>query len=260
MSLENRNVERNRQTLMHCQTEHQRMSHSVQVILILCLSTLHQSASAENENYNHTEFVSENETLELFEAVTTCEPSPPFLVTEPPASIIGHEGSLITVTIVFCDIVCDVDNVSISDMGFEDVNNMTCGVLEDTSCERDTSFDDISANFTDSSNTTVTWTLSGVTLFPGTWQEQKILYFHFIIVFHHPRYGGLESLPLTPDSPGCLVSRLLLLPDSEMGSWLLLSVTSDRGSLERRVQMEIRPPIMSPFLVCIDSIFHFDVT
>ena len=159
MSLENRNVERNRQTLMHCQTEHQRMSHSVQVILILCLSTLHQSASAENENYNHTEFVSENETLELFEAVTTCEPSPPFLVTEPPASIMGHEGSLITVTIVFCDIICDVDNVSISDMGFEDVNNMTCGVLEDTSCERDTSFDDISANFTDSSNTILKWTL-----------------------------------------------------------------------------------------------------
>ena len=50
---------------MH-QTEHQRMSHSVQVILILCLSTLHQRASGENENltfvttdnYNHTEFVS----------------------------------------------------------------------------------------------------------------------------------------------------------------------------------------------------------
>ena len=69
----------------------------------------------------------------------------------------------------------------------------------------------------------------------------------------HPRYGGLESLPLTPaESPGCLVSRLLLLPDSEMESWLLLSVTSDRGSLERRVQLEIRPPIMSPFLVCIE--------
>ena len=258
MSLESRNVERNRQTLMHCQTEHQRMSHRVQVILILCLSIPHHSVSAENENqtfvtsdnYNHSVFVSENE------AVTTCEPSPPFLVTEPPASIMGHEGSLITVMIVFCDI-CDVENVSISDMSFEDVNNMTCGMLEDTFCEGDTSFDDISANFTDSSNTTVTWTLSGVTLFPGTWQEQKILYFHFIIVFHHP---GLESLPLTPDSPGCLVSRLLLLPDSEMGSWLMLSVTSDRGSLERRVHLEIRPPIMSPFLVCIDSIFHFDLT
>ena len=166
MSLENRNVERNRQTLMHCQTEHQRMSHSVQVILILCLSTLHQSASAENENYNHTEFVSENETLELFEAVTTCKPSPPFLVTEPPASITGHEGSLITVTIVFCDIICDVENVFISDI---DANNMTCGLLEDTSCEEDIIFEDISANSTDISNTTVTWTLSGVTLFPGTW-------------------------------------------------------------------------------------------
>ena len=251
---------------MHCQTEHQRMSHRVQVILILCLSTLHHSASGENENqtfvtsdnYSHSVFMSENETLELFEAVTTCEPSPPFLVTEPPASIMGHEGSLITVTIVFCDIVCDVENVS---MGFEDVNNMTCGVLEDTSCERDTNFDDISANFTDSSNTILKWTLSGVTLFPGTWQEQKILYFHFIIVFHHPRYGGLESLPLAPaEWPGCLVSRILFLPDSKMGSWLLLSVTSDRGSLERRVQLEIRPPIMSPFLVCIGSIFHFDLT
>ena len=70
----------------------------------------------------------------------------------------------------------------------------------------------------------------------------------------------MEPLPLPLDSPGCLVSRLLLLPDSEMGSWLMLSVTSDRGSLERRVHLEIRPPIMSPFLVCIDSIFHFDLT
>ena len=154
------------------------MSHSVQVILILCLSTLHQRASGENENltfvttdnYNHTEFVSNNETLELFEAVTTCEPSLPFLVTEPPASIMGHEGSLITVTIVFCDIVCDVENVSISDKGFEYANNLTCGVLEDTLCEEDiTNIDDISANFTDINNTTVKWTLSGVTLFPGTW-------------------------------------------------------------------------------------------
>ena len=171
MSLESRNVERNRQTLMHCQTEHQRMSNRVQVIFILCLSTPHHSASAKNENqtfvtsnkYNHTEFVSNNETLKLFEAVTTCEPSPPFLV---------REGSLITVTIVFCDIVCDVENVSISDMGFDDANNMTCGVLEDTSCEEDTNYDDIidiSANFTHISNTTVKWTMSGVTLFPGTW-------------------------------------------------------------------------------------------
>ena len=158
---------------MH-QTEHQRMSHSVQVILILCLSTLHQSAiSGENENltfvisdnYNHTEFLSINETLDLFEAVTTCEPSLPFLVTEPPASIMGHEGSLITVTIVFCDIVCNVENVSISDMGFEDANNMTCEVLTDTFCEGD----DISSNFTHISNTTVKWTQAGVTLFPGTW-------------------------------------------------------------------------------------------
>ena len=145
------------------------MSHRVQVILILCLSTPHNTGTVSgdyknltldsSDNYNHSVFMSENETLELFEAVTTCEPSPPFLVTEPPASIMGHEGSLITVTIVFCDIICDVDNVSISDMGFEDVNNMTCGVLEDTSCERDTSFDDISANFTDSSNTILKWTL-----------------------------------------------------------------------------------------------------
>ena len=66
----------------------------------------------------------------------------------------------------------------------------------------------------------------------------------------------MESLPLAPvessESPSCLVSRLLLLPDSEMGSWLRLSVTNDMGSLERRVQLEIRPPIMSPFLVCIE--------
>ena len=150
------------------------MSHRVQVILILCLSTLHHSASGENENqtfvtsdnYSHSVFMSENETLELFEAVTTCKPSPPFLVTEPPASITGHEGSLITVTIVFSDIICDVENVFISDI---DANNMTCGLLEDTSCEEDIIFEDISANSTDISNTTVTWTLSGVTLFPGTW-------------------------------------------------------------------------------------------
>ena len=165
------------------------MSYSVQVILILCLSTPHKSASvsAENENrtfvtsYNHSVLVSDNETMDLFEAVTTCESSPPFLVTEPPASITGHEGSLITVTIVFCDIVCDVENVSIIDMGWDDFNNMTCEVLEESSCEEDTtSFDDIRANFTDidnsdnftdtiTSNTTVQWTLSGVTLFPGTW-------------------------------------------------------------------------------------------
>ena len=159
---------------MHCQTEHQRMSPRVQVIFILCLSTPHHSASAENENltfvtsdnYNHTVFVSDNETLELFEALTTCEPSPPFLVTEPAASIMGHEGSLITVTIVFSDIISDVENVFISDI---DANNMTCGLLEDTSCEEDIIFEDISANSTDISNTTVTWTLSGVTLFPGTW-------------------------------------------------------------------------------------------
>ena len=167
------------------------MSYSVQVILILCLQTPHKSAtvSAENENRtfvtsynnNHSVLVSDNETMDLFEAVTTCEPSPPFLVTEPPASITGHEGSLITVTIVFCDIACDVENVSISDMGLDDFNNMTCEVLEESSCEEDTtSFDDIRANFTDignsdnftdtiTSNTTVQWTLSGVTLFPGTW-------------------------------------------------------------------------------------------
>ena len=176
MSLENRNVERNRQTLMHCQTEHQRMSHRVQVILILCLSTPHNTGTVSgdyknltldsSDNYNHSVFMSENETLELFEAVTTCKPSPPFLVTEPPASITGHEGSLITVTIVFSDIICDVENVFISDI---DANNMTCGLLEDTSCEEDIIFEDISANSTDISNTTVTWTLSGVTLFPGTW-------------------------------------------------------------------------------------------
>ena len=165
------------------------MSYSVQVILILCLSTPHKSASvsAENENrtfvtsYNHSVLVSDNETMDLFEVVTTCEPSPPFLVTEPPASITGHEGSLITVTIVFCDIACDVENVSISDMVLDDFNNMTCEVLEESSCEEDPiSFDDIRANFTDignsdnftdtiTSNTTVQWTLSGVTLFPGTW-------------------------------------------------------------------------------------------
>ena len=165
------------------------MSYSVQVILILCLSTPHKSASVsvENENrtfvtsYNHSVLVSDNETMDLFEAVTTCEPSPPFLVTEPPASITGHEGSLITVTIVFCDTACDVENVSISDMGLDDFDNMTCEVLEESSCEEVTTrFDDIRANFTDignsdsftdtiTSNTTVQWTLSGVTLFPGTW-------------------------------------------------------------------------------------------
>ena len=159
------------------------MSHQVQVILILCLSTPHQTVSVENKNLtfdifdNHSQSM-DNETLEhandLFDVVTNCQPSAPYLVTEPPASIMGHEGSLVTVTIVFCDIICDVDNGSKSDMGYED-GNTTCfrpydGVLdEDTSCEEDIIFDGISENATDTSNTTVKWSLSGITLYPGTW-------------------------------------------------------------------------------------------
>ena len=155
------------------------MCHQVQVILILCLSTPHHTVSLENKNLtfdifdNHSQSM-DNETLthanDLFDVVTNCQPSAPYLVTEPPASIMGHEGSLVTVTIVFCDIICDVDNVSKSD---ED-GNTTCsrqyGMLDtDTSCEEDIIFDGISENATDTSNTTVKWSLSGITLYPGTW-------------------------------------------------------------------------------------------
>ena len=162
------------------------MCHQVQVILILCLSTSH-TVSVENINPtfeifdNHSQPVialMDNETLEqandLFDVVTNCRPSAPYLVTEPPASIIGHEGSLVTVTIVFCDIICNVDNVSNSDIRYED-GNTTCphqydGVLmEDTFCEEDIVFDDINDNSTDTINTTVKWSLSGITLYPGTW-------------------------------------------------------------------------------------------
>ena len=162
------------------------MCHQVQVILILCLSTSH-SVSVENKNLtfeifdNHSQPViafMDNETLEqvkdLFDVVTNCQPSAPYLVTEPPASLTGHEGSLVTVTIVFCDIICDVDNVSKSDIHYED-GNITCsqqydGVLkESTSCEEDIMFDAIIENSTDTINTTVKWSLSGITLYPGTW-------------------------------------------------------------------------------------------
>ena len=160
------------------------MCHQVQVILILCLSIPHDTVSVENKNLTFDIFDNysqsmDNETLtnhpiDLFDVVTNCQPSAPYLVTEPPASIMGHEGSLVTVTIVFCDIICDVDNVSNSDLRYED-GNKTCsnqydGVLEEhTSCEEDISFDGISDNSTDTNNTTVKWSLSGITLYPGTW-------------------------------------------------------------------------------------------
>ena len=157
------------------------MSHQVQVIWILCLSAPHHTDTAnENitfdiiDNSSQSVAVIDNDTLahpsDVLDVVTSCQPSAPFLVTEPPASIMGHEGSLVTITIVFCDIICNVDNgnVSTSDL------NMTCSrqedeVFEDTSCEEDIIFDGISENVTDTSNTTVKWSLSGVTLLPGTW-------------------------------------------------------------------------------------------
>ena len=162
------------------------MSHQVQVIWILCLSAPHHTDTAnENitfdiiDNSSQSVAVMDNDTLahpsDVLDVVTSCQPSAPFLVTEPPSSIMGHEGSLVTITIVFCDIICNVDNgnVSTSDLGYEDLN-MTCSrqedeVFEDTSCEEDIIFDGISENVTDTSNTTVKWSLSGVTLLPGTW-------------------------------------------------------------------------------------------
>ena len=160
------------------------MCHQVQVILILCLSTPHHTVSVENKNLtfdildNDSQSM-DNETLthhpnDLFDVVTNCQPSAPYLVTEPPPSIMGHEGSLVTISIVFCDVICDVDNVSSSDMRHED-GNRTCShqydeVLEEnTSCEENIIFNDFSDNSTDTSNTTVKWSQSGITLYPGTW-------------------------------------------------------------------------------------------
>ena len=157
------------------------MSHRVQVIWILCLSAPHHTDTADEnitfdigDNSSQSVAVMDNDTLaqpsDVLDVVTSCQPSAPFLVTEPPASIMGHEGSLVTITIVFCDIICSVDNANVSTSNL----NMTCsrqedGVFEDTSCEEDIIFDDISENVTDTSNTTVKWSLSGVTLLPGTW-------------------------------------------------------------------------------------------
>ena len=155
------------------------MSHQVQVIWILCLSTPHHTVSVENDNLtvtfdNHSSLLNNDTLLAPHDVVTTCQPSPPFLVREPPASVTCHEDSLVTIAIVFCDLICNKTNVSWSDMSYEDVN-MTCsrqddGFVGNTSCEDDILFDDISENFNDTSNTTtVKWSLSGLTLFPGTW-------------------------------------------------------------------------------------------
>ena len=86
-----------------------------------------------------------------------------------------------------------------------------------------------------------------------------------------PRYGSLESLPLTESTelPECRVSVLLYLPNKVImitimmmmmicndekvtRETLRLSVTNSLGHLERSIELDIRPPIVAPFLVCIN--------
>ena len=148
------------------------MFHESGVILLLCLSRPHQTVRQQYENMTPS---IENETFirndESLENVTRCYPSPPFLTSEPPASITGHEATLITITIVFCDIFCSVRNSS-SARDYDDIVNITSSHSLLTNV--DYISDDINSgrhneDNPDTSNTTVEWSLAGLTLFPGTW-------------------------------------------------------------------------------------------